>query len=162
MKKLKAFTLLELVFTMVLMSIVAGMGYEALHYTRVQFHNFKSKGEQVLSANVLYSQLSHDIDRATEVSPNNSSILLSGIWDQPVQYVFDEEYVIRSIEDKEDTFFVGTEDVQFRFDGTQQFLSNQLIDDIRFTGYLNDQPLAFHFHKDYAADLLMKREEAMQ
>jgi type II secretory pathway pseudopilin PulG len=156
MKNLKAFTLLEVSLGMVLMSFVIGFAYSALSIIQQNAHNHGTVQMQLLELNRFYALFKRDFDDSKEARLSTQTVDILKPDGRTIRYVFDELEPLRIDGAAADTFRFETEEMACLFNREPQFLNGQLIDEFRLTAYVEEEPYYYHFHKSYAADLLLQ------
>lgn len=155
MKKLKAFTLIELVIAIVLSGFVMGMGSAGYLIMSKQFRNYKSINDNVSDAAELFSVLQCDIQQAKEVIKKSGSAIETSLKNRNVKYSFEKKYIVRNTGLVRDTFFVSTLNLETSFKNNKQELSEGLIDELSFNVGDKEQMFQFHSIKQYGADVLL-------
>ena len=159
MKKLKAFTLLELLFVMILTTIIIGIGYFAFAIAVKQLYSYKENSKKIAGAFQLTMLLNKDFAEAKSVMKANDTLVFTSPLNNRLQYSFSEEYIIRNINSATDTFFYGTQNRNEKFLDKPADTNNGLVDEIYFeikTG--KEQFEIFHTVKTYGADVLLQQE----
>ena len=102
-KKIKAFTILEIVITLAIMSIIVAITYSI--YTMLSGHliGFSKNTEATNSYNELDTRLQYDFYNASTFEYTNESLLLTGSNDS-IMYAYNEDFLIRKSRQRLDTF----------------------------------------------------------
>lgn len=158
-KRLKAFTLLELLVAMAITGLVisiAGLVYNMLDK---QFHSYRGMNEEISSVLAFNNRLVSDFTDASAIEKNEEGILVKRNNKAQVQYTFKEKNVLRIEPDRTDTFHLMPENVEFYFQ--HEVKEEGLIDELRFEAVILEEREAFHFTKQYgiSAELNMEDEE---
>ncbi|MGD2034792.1 MAG: prepilin-type N-terminal cleavage/methylation domain-containing protein [Bacteroidales bacterium] len=152
-RKLKAFTILELLIVMMLSAIVVGMTY--LYFTQFR-HYLQTTYQQEEDYARLYRfefALQKDIDLATELFSPSENELEVRFGDEEIRYVFDEGRVVRETGNTADT-------MELKLTGTSfQVLEeyNGLIESLDLE--METEPgkrLSLVFMKEYPAAVLFR------
>ncbi|PWS28866.1 hypothetical protein DHW03_03260 [Pedobacter yonginense] len=151
MKKINAFTLLEVTFAMLLSAICVGICYTAYGLIGDYYQHFREKNEQTDEVLALRQVLEKDFlgSRAIVRSEKGINLLSDS---SAVQYGFEAGFVTRAIGQLHtDTFKLRTEALNAFFEGreTQQ---TDTLDQIRFTIRLkNSLTVPIDINKTYSA-----------
>ncbi|SMD08464.1 prepilin-type N-terminal cleavage/methylation domain-containing protein [Pedobacter africanus] len=149
MKRIKAFTLFELVLGMLLAAIVIGMAYYASSIF-MRIYDSYSKGSYAQSELVLFKKVvSKDVERAARLDVRNDELLLKDPQGETVlSYTFASEYALRRGA-AVDTFKLDNLQVRSSFEGNVQEsgLTDLLVFSFRYAG----EPAVFTVRKQYSA-----------
>lgn len=159
MKNLKAFTLLELLFVMILTTIIIGIGYFAFTLSVKQLHAYKENSEKITGAFQLTMLLNRDFAEARSVLKINDTLLFTNTLNNRLEYFFSENYILRNINSTVDTFFYSTQNMSEKFLDAPVITNNGLVDEIYFEIKSDkDRIEIFHATKSYSAEALIQNE----
>lgn len=152
-KRLKAFTLLEMLIVMLLSTLVLAVAYLALQLVNMQYVNFDRNTEKIMTVSRLRTQLAKDLARADVVRHQGDCLVLEkhiapahrGL----IEYCFEDSLLLRRQEQLTDTFHLTPAAIAFSWEGRAQ--SEGPIDHVSFTGGLNGEVYPFLFRKTYDA-----------
>lgn len=149
MKRIKAFTLFELVLGMLLAAIVIGMAYYASTIF-MRIYGSYSKNSYAQSELVLFKKVvSKDVERAARLDFLNDELLLKDPQGEAVlSYTFTSEYALRRGA-AVDTFKLDNLQVRASFEGLGQ--ESGLTDLLVFSFRHADEPAVFMVRKQYSA-----------
>jgi prepilin-type N-terminal cleavage/methylation domain-containing protein len=94
--RIKAFTIVELIVTMIVLSLTMAIGYYCFQLLQQQASGFKKRGDAVLSTQQLLLFLKRDIDRAEKIISEGDSILTVTYGQETHNYIFRPEGVLRN------------------------------------------------------------------
>jgi hypothetical protein len=154
-KKIKAFTLLEVLFGMIISSLVissAYLGYEMMVKRMVLF---REVNKTVLDAARLKTILERDIFNAEELVMQEGLICRGPL---PVYYLFGESIIVRKTFGICDTFRLTTIDLKGYFDGKDQLQPMTVIDKFVFKLKLFNEEESVVFRKEYGAQMLVNKQ----
>lgn len=156
-KKLKAFTLIEVLVTMLLTTIIIGIIYYAYEVVQKQFIHNKTNDEGITQLSMLNYLLEKDFNESAEVIAANNGITFLYNDLKSINYEFDEEYILRNTENVTDTFKIAVENA------TQLFLESlvnkgDLVDRLEMDLKYSKESLYFVYTKEYASDILLQLE----
>jgi hypothetical protein len=155
MKKLKAFTLMELIIGMIVGSIVVGMCYSAYSMIFRQYGDYKKIKQQVNEAMRLQTALSLDFTKCELVEYKQEQLGFT-MDSCLVRYQFVQPLIIRSEREVSDTF---------HFEGTGArpgFLepgNEGIISSFSFEAVILGEKELFNYSKDYSAAFLMQHSK---
>ena len=160
MKKLKAFTLMELLIAMIIGGIVVGISYTAYSIIYKQFLNYKSMNGKINEASLLNTLMQHDFSNASFINASGEKeITFTFQPENKIVYRFDQDYIIRQTGETRDTFFVPAENIERRFQNEKISDYTALIDAVSFEATISGEKEFFNFGKQYASDVLMEAEK---
>ena len=157
MKRLKAFTVLELLVAMVISSMVIGASYFTYDIIYKQFLNYKQVDRNVLDALTFRNVLNYDFATGEFIYKMNDGISITKFDGTERQYAFSNGTIIRSAGSVKDTFYLNCSDWKYHeLEITSVF--QPLLTKLEIILAINDEPGEMSFTKQYAADLLMRVE----
>lgn len=157
MNKLKAFTILELVIALAIMSVVATIAYTVAESSQLQFHSYKNGQSSLAQVAQLNSLLHQDADRCIRVNKSRNGVTFFKPTDT-TSYAFEDDLIVRIQSGQADTFAIPQNDFAAFFNGEAQLLPGALVDHIQFIGYLDESAFPMAAHKHYDARLLLENE----
>src|ERR1700749_1025250 len=92
--KIKAFTVMELVITMLVAAILTGFIYTAFQIVSKSYQVFHEKNEEMAALERLDELLKKDFSKAVFVEKSSNAIILQKEKDT-VQYSFESGYILR-------------------------------------------------------------------
>lgn len=158
-KKLKAFTLMELVVTMIISSIVIGMGYSAYSIIYKQYLNYKSLRTELMDVAGLNAELAANFYHCSRVLKQGENGLCFELKkDKKINFEFSEQYILRKENDLIDTFKVAAKNCVFKYllDDTDKKAS--LVHTFSFDSELLKEKVHFYFEKEYSSEIVIKEE----
>ncbi|GGD07670.1 prepilin-type N-terminal cleavage/methylation domain-containing protein [Hyunsoonleella pacifica] len=103
-KKLKGFTILEALISLMLMSIIITVTYALFNLTERQLSGFKKENFEVLEYNLFNSTLLMDIETSTDFSCSDNELLLENYNTNTIYYSIHKQHILRQNQTKVDTF----------------------------------------------------------
>ena len=164
MKKVKAFTLVELLVSMLISSIVISMAYVSYDIVYKQFSNYKNINKKINEVILIDMLLKNDFFQAKEIYCKTSDkLIFKDKQNHENTYLFTPGYIIRKSNEVNDTLFIGASKILFKFQNEELFsdnasLTNKLMDEFCFESFVLGEIEQFHYKKEYAADVLMNWE----
>lgn len=155
MKKLKAFTLVELLVTMLISSIVIGICYTSYQIVSKQFNDYKALNEKTVEVMLLNELIEKDFLQADSVMKDNMNVVCFNNNNQ-ITYNFNNNRILRKQTEVQDTFFIQSENVQLKFDDKIAENYQSLIDELSFEAKVIGEQEHFIYRKTYAADVLIR------
>lgn len=155
-KKISAFTLLELSVVMVITGLVFAIAFSAYIIINKQYAEFSNSNEKIVDVSTVYAVLINDFAEAREIRKSGKKVVLTRADNSQIFYLFESNALIREINNLEDRF-ENISNEKFSFLGLEQNETNGLVDEL----YCEIEKDAFplHIRKYYAADVLMTLEK---
>jgi type II secretory pathway component PulJ len=113
-KKLKSFTLSEMLVVLVITAIVIGIGFSVLRLVQREVTTIEKNFEKRTQISLFNQRMVQDFDRFQDVISNEQSIILSSENDT-INYHFFNDYVLRN----SDTIKLKINAVEFYLQGTK-------------------------------------------
>ena len=154
MKKLKAFTLLEMIVVMILMGLVTGIAFYAYQIISNQYHSYERSMDQNNQLLLFEKTLMQDISKS-EYMEKTTEGFQCVFHDKSIIYAFTGDYVLRTITQPY-TFFVTTENDSASFFNKTILSAGDPIQKLSFTVLVKEDTLNHVFIKAYGADVLMR------
>lgn len=155
--RLKAFTLLEVIIGMVLFSIITGLGSSAYLFVSKQFLDYKKTGVVIQNNVTMDALLSKDFSECYAVKSENNGITCFYIDIPPVQYKLTDRYILRTQQQRLDTFMTPALNIKMTFKD-EPLQKDSLVDQLSFNTKMFDKDIQMNYSKLYGADLLMELE----
>jgi Tfp pilus assembly protein PilE len=160
-QRLPAFTIMEVVITMLLAAIVMGITYRAYEIISKSYLSYQQKNDEIAELVQLDKLIRRDFERAGEIRKTPDGLALTSA-QQSIQYEFEPDYIIRR-STIIDTFQVQVSDVNMRFE--KQLVTDDaftggekgLMDELRFTLFVKEQKIPYHYFKIYSSANLIER-----
>lgn len=159
--KLNAFTLIELMVSMLVSSIALGLIYSGYELISKQFKSYKTTNEIVAEAVYLNALIGKDFSKARNAKRNGDFVELNDYNNQLTIYEFTEEFIMRKVSFSTDTFYIPIKNLSFSILGTEIFSESSSIDEFSFDIKINKEVQVFHYKKQYDAAFLMEREQQL-
>jgi hypothetical protein len=160
MKGLRAFTLLELLFVMILTTIIIGIGYLTFNISTRQLHSYRANSKKISGVFLVTMLLNKDFTEAKSVLKANDSLIFTSDVNSLLQYFFTEDYIVRNANSVTDTFYYKTQNRSEKFLDKPADVNRGLVDEIYFEIKTDDERAeVFHAMKAYSAEALMLQEE---
>lgn len=105
--KIKAFTLLESLITILLISIIIGLSYGLINLVDKQMTLLQKENVEVLEYNLFNSTLKLDIHKSNAFFIEKNQLNLSNYDNRVISYSFYNEYILRENAVKIDTFMLS-------------------------------------------------------
>ena len=158
-RKIKAFTILELVVVMILTSIIVGIVYSAYEVVGKQYNSYKKTNTQNRKVALLNMLLNKDFSTSYFIKYGEDKLLFYDQENKMTSYDFGvEQGITRNSNAVTDTFFIPPLNVEMKFLNQMQQVRNNLVDELYFESIIFGQQQSFHFKKQYAADVLINNE----
>ena len=155
-KKIRAFTLVELLVVMVISGIVIAITYQIYFIANKQFMQYKKGNEKVTQEVILRGLLNNDFFQSESVIRKSENNIEMQLADEKINYEWRDEFIIRVTNASRDTFFLPVSLVELKFRNSSQDISAGLIDALKIISENGDEEKYFCFFKEYSADVLMQ------
>jgi hypothetical protein len=154
MKKIAAFTLMELIIGMIVSSIVVGTCYSGYLITSKQYNKYEVLKEEVNNIWQLHTCLTTDIKRAESLTYTENHLTLKND-SLLLVYVFNDSCITRSVNETTDTFHFSPLEINPVFvDETNSNLTKQFS----FKISLFNEQQSLYYTKEYDAASLFQPE----
>jgi hypothetical protein len=154
---LQAFTLMEVLISMVLSSLLIFLIFSGYTFFNTQFFNYRGKIAGTTEQLTYVSVIENDVYNAAKViykDENNFSCIRLN---KPgINYFIYDEFTVRDNSIKPDTFYVKSDEIIFKFNNTKQSFEDSLIDEISFKVTVLNNKQQINIRKKYGADVLIK------
>lgn len=159
MKKIKAFTTLEISIVMLLTALLSGIAYNGYLYLIKQNILHNKINEEALGLQNLLIRLKADTFYSTKMYRDKNSMLFM-YPSKTIHYEFLDNYVLRRQAEVCDTFHCQNQELIARKDHTSTNKLQDRIDSFAFTIQYKNEENTIHFYKDYGN--IMDVEEAIK
>lgn len=149
MRKIKSFTVLELIIVLVLTGTVIAIAYSGASLFFKEFMIFQHRSDNAAGISLLNRLFIKDFDRSDFIYKDNQQLKCVNR-DKSIYYGFNSEYIIRRDSLIVDTFKVEISGVQSRFEGNE--VMDGVIDNLAFSIFHNDDSIKFQYNKKYNAE----------
>jgi hypothetical protein len=152
MKKLPAFTLLELLIGMIISSLVIASAYYAYAIIYDRYEQYRLMKKKLLESEQFQSVLNNDAYISDVISFNDDQLVMTKPNGTSVQYHFYDRLITRAENDRSDTFALVAVNIksQFLFPEDQQF-----VQQFSFETQVLEEHAFFSFTKAYPSELLV-------
>jgi prepilin-type N-terminal cleavage/methylation domain-containing protein len=151
--KLKAFSLIEIIVAMFLSAIVISAVYSGYVFTHKQFFRFTSIKTEIRNYFQLSEVLNREFETSKRVLKKGARRLDIEMIDKTINYSFENDFIVRSIDEQTDTFFFKIDGVEISgFDIKNDFIIDHLV-------LKMDDDKAFSLYKPYGAIVQIEKED---
>ncbi len=167
--KLKALTLIDAMVGMIISAMTVAFAITGYQVIYKQFYDYKRMNKVTVDLTQFNSVFKNDFFNAFLIKKNNNGIDIdlpvkygqefsNALYENQISYQFNQQYVIRKLNNHPDTFFVSCTNPIAQFLNHEQMQNSGLVDELTFDVALFGKNESLHFQKQYAADLLMRTE----
>jgi hypothetical protein len=158
-RRIKSFTIVELVVSLLISSIVISMSYYALIFFNKQYRNYKLKSDGVNSFLLFKKAMQQDMERSPLIIDSGAALIFykEGKADKMATYSFERKFVVRKTETSKDTFAFENRISKWGYISD----SLPLIKNIGMNIKMADVFLACTFNKNYTAKELIAGEKLL-
>lgn len=105
MKRIKAFTMLEALISLILTGIIIALSYSLFALVNKQMALFEKENMSIIEYNLFNSTLANDINNSNNFEYQDNELVLENYAKPQVTYRFETNYIIRALEGhKQDSF----------------------------------------------------------
>lgn len=156
MNKLKAYTIVEMIVTMLITSVTISIAYSSFRIINGQFGQYKTRSHRNYELVLLDKFMMKDFTNALRIIKNADGYSCQ-YQDKIINYEFEDSFILRK-SNLTDTFKLKIVEPKFYFMNEEEFVPGSLIDKVEFTGIIEDESLPFLYKKEYGADILLEKE----
>lgn len=156
MKKIAAFTLLEILIGMIISSIVIGFCYTGYSVIYKQYLNYNAIKRQNTTAMQLNSVLNNDFVNAEFVRFELDKLIVNSNSNKELYYRFNENYILRRDKGLIDTFMLAALNITPEYFTENEQLQDRLLNSFSFDVSVLGETEHFHFVKEYSSETLIK------
>jgi len=143
--RIKAFTLIEVLITMIISSIVIAFALWSYNNILSYLHRYKQNEAQNQETVLFLGLFNTDFNQANTIKYDRDELVLEYINQSPIYYDFYYDYCIRSTQNISDTLQINIFDI----DCIKETISNTYVSDFYFTLALSDADYPMHYMKFY-------------
>lgn len=139
-RNLKAFTILEALISLILISIIIALSYSLINLMGKQLTLFEKENAQVLEYNLFNTTLKNDIENSNDFEVDKEQLHLMSYNDNEITYIINGSDVWREQQNNVDTFKIHVTDYKF----ISNLANTQMILNLTLT-LLNEKITANYF-----------------
>jgi type II secretory pathway component PulJ len=151
LKKLNAFTILELIVAMVISSLVIGAGFMGYEMVVKQDGAYRNISSGINDAVIFHSVLGNDITKAKNLKVSGNG-LICNYEDKSVKYDFNKNVILRKLNSLTDTFKISNDSLVLFYKGAEQKAEGALVDQVKFRTTVLGWKQSVWLSKEYSAD----------
>lgn len=155
MQKIRAFTLLELLIGMIISSIVIGFCYLSYSIIYKQYMSYKILKMEIVETIQFNSILNTDFIKAETVLFHENKLSFNSTYKLPLQYDFNDKYILRKDGETIDTFRLATTNVLPKYLLEPEQLTNIIVSGFSFEANVLGELEHFQFTKNYSAETMI-------
>lgn len=158
MKRLPAFTLTDVIVTMIISMLVMGIAFSVFRFSYNQISDYQKANDDYKELYQLYNVMQEDFHRSSECNyrQNELQMLMQGGYKEYL-YTLSTDMIIRKTDISSDTFNINIENIVAKFNNEEQI--SGIIDEIDFDVSKKGVTLPYKFVKEYAAEMQMELDE---
>ncbi len=157
MKKLKSFTLFEIVVVMAISTFVVSISLAVYELVNIQFINYKTMNEKIKELYQFTYAIQNDFEEAYIISSVGKDINFEMKNNVVCIYTFTDDCIVRKIKNSTDTFKINVININKLYNGISGDYG--IIDELNFESNALDNFQEFSFYKKYESDVLMEQEK---
>lgn len=156
MRKISAFTLMEIIIVMIISMIVISLTYKTLDIVTMQFRQFGKSRKHIYELSLVETLLTKDFANSACILRAEEGILCK-YSDKDIFYIFGDDYMVRREGSIVDTFNIKPRLVKYYFYEQEVRDLNSYIDKVTFI-HEQENTKFFTYRKVYAADFFLNKE----
>lgn len=149
--KLRAFSFLEVMVSIVISGIVISIAYSVFIFTHKQFFRFTSIKTEIKNYFELTEILNNDFETANKVVKKSDQEIEMQLVEKNINYFFDTDYILRTVDSKTDTFFFTASNLNFTV--INELKEEPLIESLKLNIEDKSGEKTMSFYKNYGAIL---------
>lgn len=157
-RKIAAFTILEMVVVMLLTAMVVTIAFKSLEITLQNFQRQKTNDSALAKFALLDRLLTTDVHRSLKVTKFKNGFKCLYANGKLVEYITFPEAIIRNQGVVLDTFNIENSKVALLFENKATMRDNQLIDSISIDYLYKGISLSSSYTKVYTSDMLQSND----
>ena len=157
-KKIKAFTILELVVTMLITSIIIGVVYTSYFILNKTYTTYQAKNEKIDSIVQLNNLLKSDFAGSAKVLKSPTGIICF-LQNKTVIYTITPDYIVRA-SSVSDTFKIASSNIATLFENKPVITTDNpqsYIDELDVTFKVLNEIIQYHYFKIYSSEELINK-----
>ncbi|OFY93711.1 MAG: hypothetical protein A3K10_17215 [Bacteroidetes bacterium RIFCSPLOWO2_12_FULL_31_6] len=149
--KLRAFSFLEVMVSIVISGIVISIAYSVFIFTHKQFFRFTSIKTEIKNYFELTEVLNNDFETANKVVKKSDQEIEMQLLEKNINYFFDTDYILRTVDSKTDTFFFTVSNLNYTI--INELKEEPLIESLMLNIEDKSGEKIMSFYKNYGAIL---------
>ena len=149
--KLRAFSFLEVMVSIVISGIVISIAYSVFIFTHKQFFRFTSIKTEIRNYFELTEVLNNDFETANKVVKKSDQEIEMQLLEKNINYFFDTDYILRTVDSKTDTFFFTVSNLNFTV--INELKEEPLIESLKLNMEDKSGDKMMSFYKNYGVIL---------
>lgn len=155
MKRLKAFTLIELLIGMILSAIIISFAYSCYSILAKEFLSYKDVKKQINETITLNSILNNDFVNSEFIYYKDDVLTIEKKGSKQ-EYSFLENTILRTDGEVTDTFHFSASKINIGYLKESDHSAQILVNDFSFVAKVLDENESFYFTKNYSAETALK------
>ncbi|RYE55654.1 MAG: hypothetical protein EOP48_09750 [Sphingobacteriales bacterium] len=160
-QRISAFTLFEIVFSMMLVGLVIGMAYTAFTLFTKIYRDYHDKNLSHADVQIVRRMIDEDVEKASLIFLTDSQVYFNGIGEDSADLHYDlhPDYFIRRTEGAQDTFRMKSLALIASFEAVD--VSNGIVDHLIFKFEFEGAPMLISTKKRYTAEDLFNYTDTL-
>lgn len=150
-KKIKAFTLAELMITLALTSVMVSFSYMGLNYTQKLLYQYNGQSHFITQINELTKRINISFAESNQIEKQGDDKLIFKTDSNETQVQFNPIYILTFKNNKTDTFKLENKSLKIEREELGTETTIELIKKIEFDVYFQKQKFHLTFSKNYDA-----------
>jgi len=147
--KLKSFSFLEVIASIIISGLVISSAYSILIYTHQQFFKFTNVKTEIRNYFELSSTLNREFETAKKIIQLSHQEIELQFTDKKINYSFNNDYILRTLNYQTDTFFFPVSAIEINV--INELSEELLIDYVNLSTVDNGGNKSLSLSKNYGA-----------
>jgi len=158
MRRIKSYTIIEMLVVMLISALSIGITYTCYILVTKQYLSYKKNSDELAQVFLMDKLLTRDIAGSKKIE-RTSEGLQCYFQREIISYEFTDSYVLRHAAIV-DTFHISIpEETSFKWFDKIENIPGNLVDEVSFAATYKEEKINFYYKKQYGADVLMTMEE---
>lgn len=145
-KRIKAFTLVELMVVMIIATLLSGIIYVSLQMVYKNSRMYTGRRERLTEMRMMIAALRRDFDRSVTLRETSNEIKCVGE-KHAITYTFTSNFIVRTVDMHRDTTFCDIEEIAFYYQAHLVEGNHAPVDEMEVTVVLFKEKLSFNIYK---------------
>jgi prepilin-type N-terminal cleavage/methylation domain-containing protein len=158
--KVKGYTIIEMMVTLVLTSLIITMSYSALTYVQKMFISYKSQNLFIEKFTSLKDRINYEILKADIVSEESANQFKITRDSSSAMLILMDKFIVLTKGVRQDTFYTEVSNIKKEFELIKNPMwQNKLIQSLEFETKFTKQKFVLRFQKVHEASLKLELDK---
>ena len=161
-KKIKAFTVFELLITMTLTGILVAFAFSGFNMMQQLFNDYTKQSNFISEINQLHSALFYLSNKAVDITKQDDKNIVFKTDSSTTQFILTDKTMLLKFAAHSDTFHFESKDVSFKLLNMSNNQPSNLIQQFDASIFYKTQKFHVSFQKQYDAQSVLKSTLELQ